>query len=87
MEQVNKTKKTLVGEVVSDKMEKTIVVQINRDIRHPDYHKVVRRIKKYKVHDEQEKAKVGDVVEIFEGRPTSKTKYMYLSRIIKTAGA
>jgi small subunit ribosomal protein S17 len=85
--QASKNKHTLVGEVVSDKMDKTIVVQINRDIRHPDYHKVVRRNKKYKVHDEQEKASVGDVVEIYEGRPTSKTKYMYLSRIIKSAGA
>lgn len=85
MEQKNK--QTLVGEVVSDKMDKTIVVQVNRDMRHPEYHKVVRRSKKYKVHDEQETAKVGDTVEIHVGRPTSKTKYMYLSRIIKAAGA
>lgn len=79
--------KTLVGQVISDKMDKTIVVKINRDIRHADYHKVVRQSKKYKVHDAQEQAKVGDTVEIFEGRPVSKDKYMYLSRIIKSKSA
>lgn len=79
--------KTLVGQVISDKMEKTVVVKVDRDIRHADYHKVVRGNKKYKVHDEREQAKVGDIVEIFEGRPVSKTKYMYLARIIKSAGA
>ena len=85
MTHASKTK-TLVGKVISDKMDKTIVVQIARDLREPDYQKVVRRSKKYKVHDMQEQAKVGDTVEIFEGRPMTKTKYMYLSRIIKSAG-
>lgn len=79
------TKKTLVGEVVSDKMDKTIVVKVSRDIQHPVFHKVMRRSKKYKVHDDKGAASVGDIVEIFEGKPTSKTKYMYLSKIIKSA--
>jgi small subunit ribosomal protein S17 len=79
------TKKTLVGEVVSDKMDKTIVVKVSRDIQHPVFHKVMRVSKKYKVHDEKGAASVGDIVEIFEGKPASKDKYMYLSKIVKSA--
>ncbi|KKR97293.1 MAG: 30S ribosomal protein S17 [candidate division TM6 bacterium GW2011_GWE2_41_16] len=73
-----------VGTVISDKMDKTIVVKIERTQKHPVYGKVVRIAKKYKVHDEEGKARTGDVVEFFEGKPTSKTKYMYLARIIKS---
>ena len=82
MEQVKK-KKMLVGEVVSDKMEKTVTVKVNRIFRHPQFHKTVRATKKYKVHDENGEARVGDIVEFFEGRPISKTKYMYLNRVVK----
>jgi small subunit ribosomal protein S17 len=74
--------KVLVGEVVSDKMEKTVVVKVVRSLRHPLYEKVVRRHKKYKVHDEQNSAKIGDLVEISECRPLSKTKHMALVRIL-----
>lgn len=74
--------RVLTGEVVSDKMDKTVVVQVERTFTHPRLKKVMRSAKKYKVHDEAGKCAVGDIVEIYEGRPVSKSKYMYLSRII-----
>ena len=80
--QVNVKSRVLVGEVVSDKMEKTIVVKVERTFKHPQYGKVIRRSKKYKVHDEENVAKIGDKVEIAECRPLSKTKHMALSRVI-----
>lgn len=79
-----KTERLLLGEVVSDKMDKTIVVKITRTFKHPLLGKVMRVQKKYKVHDEQEIAHIGDVVEFFEGRPKSKDKYMYLTRVVRT---
>lgn len=78
-----KHQKTLTGEVVSDKMNKTITVKVTRTFRHPLYEKIVRRFKKYKAHDEEGVAKVGDTVEIVECRPLSKTKHMMLNRIIQ----
>ena len=77
-------KRMLIGQVVSDKMDKTIVVKTGRTFRHPLFHKTMRTVKKYKVHDEQGQAKVGDVVEFYEGRPLSKTKYMYLGRVVRS---
>lgn len=79
-----KTKFVLTGEVISDKMDKTIVVRVERTFMHPRYQKIMRSFKKYKVHDENESARLGDIVEFYEGRPLSKTKYMYLSRILKS---
>lgn len=79
----NPVKRILVGEVVSDKMNKTVVVKTVRTIQDPKFHKVLRKIKKYLVHDEQEIAKSGDVVEIYEGKPKSKLKYMYLSKVVR----
>lgn len=79
---MEKQKRLLQGEVVSDKMGKTIVVKVVRTITDSRFHKIVHREKKYKVHDELEQAVVGDIVEFYEGRPKSKTKYMYLERII-----
>lgn len=85
MEASDKNKKSeFVGKVVSDKMDKTVVVEITRTFKHPRLHKILRKTKKYKVHDEQGLAKTGDTVEFYEGRPVSKTKYMYLSRIVKS---
>lgn len=85
MEVNNNNKKCqFVGKVISDKMEKTVVVEITRTFRHPRVHKILRKTKKYKVHDEQKLAKTGDIIEFYEGRPVSKTKYMYLSRIVKS---
>lgn len=83
MEQV-KNRKMLVGEVVSDKMDKTITVEVSQTVRHPRFHKIVRTKKTYKVHDEATAAQVGDMVEFYEGRPVSKSKHMHLNRIIKT---
>lgn len=79
-----KSRLTMVGEVISDKMEKTIVVRVPRSFMHPQYKKVVRTDKTYKVHDEQSQAHVGDKVEIQEGRHISKTKYMYLTRVLSS---
>ena len=73
------------GIVVSDKMDKTIVVKAERDFKHKLLGKVMRAIKKYKVHDEKGIAKTGDIVEFFEGRPVSKEKYMYLARVVKAS--
>lgn len=89
MDSQNKIKstKTMVGEVISDKMHKTIVVTVERTYKNAHVHKVMKTFKKYKVHDEQETAHVGDIVEFYEGRPVSKTKYMYLARIIKPHAA
>ena len=66
-------------------MEKTIVVKVNRIFKHPFFGKAVTCSKKYKVHDENDKAKVGDLVEIVESRPISKTKHMVLKSILKKA--
>ena len=62
-------KRTLIGKVVSDKMDKTVSVLIERRVKHPLYGKIVRRSKKYLAHDENNQAKIGDTVEIQEGRP------------------
>lgn len=83
---VNKEKKqrrVLVGKVISDKMDKTVVVSVDRTYAHPVFHKTMHKVKKYKVHDENKQAKVGDIVEFYEGRPVSKTKYMYLARVMQ----
>ncbi|NRB21905.1 30S ribosomal protein S17 [Candidatus Dependentiae bacterium] len=79
-----KSKRTLVGVVVSDKMDKTVVVEIKRLYKDERFHKYLKKTKKYKVHDELSQAKKGDVIEFCEGRPLSKTKSMYLKRIVKT---
>lgn len=79
----DKVKRVLTGEVVSDKMEKTVVVKVTRRFKHPILGKIVQRSKRYKVHDEDQVAKVGDWVEISGSRPLSKTKHMKLSRVIK----
>lgn len=79
----NKKKRLLTGTVISDKMNKTVVVCAERVFRHPIFGKVLTVKKTYKVHDPKEEANAGDVIEFFEGRPVSKTKYMYLSRVVK----
>lgn len=78
-------KRMLTGKVVSDKMNKTVVVRVERTYLHPRWNKVVRTSKSYKVHDEASEAKKGDIVKIYEGRPQSKTKYMYLATIIQSS--
>lgn len=80
-------KRTLLGTVVSDKMQKTIVVKVERTYTHTLLNKVMRTTKKYKVHDEHGQAHMGDMVEICEGRPVSKDKHYYLVGIVKAASA
>ncbi|MCB9493349.1 MAG: 30S ribosomal protein S17 [Epsilonproteobacteria bacterium] len=75
----------LAGEVVSDKMDKTVVVRVLSTFTHPLYGKIVRRYKKYKVHDEQNQARVGDKVEMVKTKPFSKTKHMKLVKIVENA--
>ena len=78
-------KRTLIGKVVSDKMDKTASVLVERRMKHPIYGKVVRRTKKYLVHDANNQARIGDTVEIQEGRPISKNKSWVLTKVIQVA--
>ena len=78
-------KKTLTGVVVSDKMEKTVVVEVVRNYMHRRYHKFVRSTKKYKAHNEGNKAKVGDTVLIIESRPLSAEKRWVVKEIVERA--
>jgi small subunit ribosomal protein S17 len=75
IEQKKKLNKVLKGVVVSDKMDKTIVVKVARFIEHKKYGKRIKKTKKYKVHDENNSKKIGDVVEIIETKPISKDKH------------
>jgi small subunit ribosomal protein S17 len=79
-------RKTKVGRVVSDKMDKTIVVSVERMTRHPLYKRVIRLTSKFKAHDESNEAHVGDTVLIEESRPLSATKRWRLVSIIASAG-
>jgi small subunit ribosomal protein S17 len=79
------TRKTRVGVVVSDKMQKTVVVAIERRFPHPLYGKMMTRTKRLKVHDEENSAKTGDRVRIMETRPLSKDKRWRLVEIIERA--
>lgn len=73
------------GIVVSDRMQKTVVVQVERMVQHPRYKRVIRRSKKYKVHDEQNTAHIGDTVRIREVRPFSAEKYHTLIEVVERA--
>ena len=78
-------RKTRTGVVVSDKMDKTIVVAIKENLRHPLYSKVIRRTYKLKAHDENNECNIGDKVEVMETRPLSKDKRWRLVSIIEKA--
>ncbi|MGC9036933.1 MAG: 30S ribosomal protein S17 [Verrucomicrobiia bacterium] len=78
-------RKERIGIVVSDKMQKTIVVEVHRRMQHPKFKKVISKYKKFYVHDEKEEAKVGDLVRIEETRPLSKLKRWRLVEIIERA--
>jgi small subunit ribosomal protein S17 len=81
-------RKVLQGEVISDRMEKTITVKVERRLRHPVYERVVKRSKKFHAHDEHNQCAVGDLVRIIETRPLSKTKCWRLLEIVRRhAGA
>ena len=79
------SRKTRIGTVVSDKMDKTVVVSIERRVQHPVYGKMVRRTKRLKAHDEKNDAKTGDTVRIMETRPLSKDKRWRLVEIVERA--
>ena len=78
-------RKTKTGKVVSDKMDKTIVVKIDTKFKHPLYNKIMNKNSKIKVHDEENACGIGDIVEIMETRPLSKDKRYRLIRIVEKA--
>ena len=80
-----KNTRTLVGRVVSDKRAKTVTVLVERRAKHELYGKIVARSRKYHAHDENNEFKIGDVVEISESRPLSKTKSWVVSRLVQKA--
>ena len=82
-ENVRMHRKQRTGEVISDKMDKTIVVRVERRFQHPRFKKVVTSFKKFYAHDEKNEAKVGDVVLIAETRPLSKTKSWRLVQVVE----
>ncbi len=82
MSEQPKTVRTVTGKVVSDKMDKTIVVQVERSVRHPKYEKIIRKRTKLHAHDEKGEAKIGQMVKIQECRPVSKTKTWKLVEIL-----
>jgi len=84
---MEKLRKEYVGEVVSDKMEKTVVVAVDRQFIHREYQKVMRRRMKFKAHDERKECHVGDVVKVIQTRPLSKDKRWAVLEVIKRAHA
>ncbi len=82
---INKIARSLTGRVVSDKMDKTVTVLVERRVKHPLYGKVIRRSKKYHAHDEHNACHVGDLVVIEECRPISKTKAWKVTKILEQA--
>lgn len=82
MSEQTKTVRTVTGKVVSDKMDKTIVVEVEQSVRHPKYEKIIRKRTKLHAHDEKGEAKIGQMVKIQECRPVSKTKTWKLVEIL-----
>ncbi|TAM90208.1 MAG: 30S ribosomal protein S17 [Candidimonas sp.] len=80
-----KRQRTLIGKVVSNKMDKTVVVRVERRVKHPVYGKIVMRSNKYKAHDETNQYNEGDTVEIAEGRPISRDKSWRVIRLVEAA--
>jgi small subunit ribosomal protein S17 len=78
-------RKSFIGRVISDKMDKTVVLAVTRRIAHSRYNKVVKRTTKYKAHDEKNECKVGDMVRVIETRPISKDKRWKVLEIIEKA--
>ena len=85
MEDMQKKKRELTGLIVSDKMDKSVVVQVERFIQHKVYKKYIKRYKKYHAHDENNECNMGDVVKITETRPLSKLKRFRVLEIVKKA--
>ncbi len=85
MSESTSIKRTLIGRVVSDKMEKTVTVLVERKVKHPMYGKIMVRSKKYHAHNEGNTAKAGDLVEIVETRPVSRTKTWAVTSVLEKA--
>ena len=85
MSETSSVKRTLIGRVVSDKMEKTVTVLVERKVKHPMYGKIMVRSKKYNAHNEGNTAKAGDLVEIVETRPVSRTKTWAVTSVLQKA--
>ena len=85
MTETTANKRTLTGRVVSDKMNKTVTVLVERRVKHPLYGKIMTRSQKYHAHDEKGEFKMGDVVTIEECRPISKTKAWRVSKLVEKA--
>ena len=85
MSETTSIKRTLIGRVVSDKMDKTVTVLVERKVKHPMYGKVMVRSKKYHAHNDGNTAKAGDLVQIEETRPVSKTKTWRVSSVLEKA--
>lgn len=81
----NENARTLSGRVVSDKMDKTVTVLVERMVKHPTYGKIMRRSKKFHAHDETNQCRTGDLVEIKATRPLSKTKFWAVSQVLEQA--
>jgi len=80
-----KVKRTLQGKVISNKMDKTIVVKVDRKVKHPLYGKYITRSTKIHAHDENNSCQIGDTVKIFESKPISKTKTWQMLEIVEKA--
>jgi small subunit ribosomal protein S17 len=78
-------KRILIGRVLSNRMDKTVVVEVERKKRHPLYGKVIAMRKKYKAHDEENSCQIGDVVEMIESRPLSREKRWVVTQILERA--
>lgn len=85
MEETRAQRKTRTGTVVSDKMDKTVVVAVESRVRHPLYGRIIRRTKKFKAHDENSISRMGDRVEIMESRPISREKRWRVCRVVEKA--
>jgi small subunit ribosomal protein S17 len=85
MSETRNERRVQIGKVVSDKMDKTIVVSVETYKKHPLYHKRIKYTKKFKAHDENNQAKIGDTVKIMETRPLSKDKRWRLVEIVEQA--
>ena len=83
---MKENRRKLIGRVTSDKMDKTVVVAVDRVARHPLYGKVVRRASSFKAHDENNEAKEGDLVRIVESRPLSRDKRWVVDAILRKSG-
>lgn len=79
------SRKTRTGKVISDRMDKTVVVAVESLVQHPLYKKIVKRITKFKAHDDKNQCRIGDVVKIMETRPLSKTKRWRVVKVLEKA--